>query len=211
MKLIDIANYLAATAAADGPICGREKDLMRHLLKDFGADSQSAEKIVAELSGVVPNSALKTPRDASVAVKLLRGLLVISYSDGSFEKEELPYLRHLVDSFNIQAQQLNTLKLQAHYYLGQDPPSISIPTELLTEENWEGACGFAHERYELFRTDFYRKVKDDLLTADTETCYIAMSVGPPTFDTEHTRDRFLQSNPSFADLEPEQSLTFLRS
>jgi len=211
MELNEIVNYLGAVAASDAPIDGREKDLMMHLLKDFGADSSQARTMVADLPSPFNREAtLNTLESREAALKLLRALLVISYCDGSFDEEEFPFLTPLVDRFSLTASELNRAKLQALYFLRLDPPSVKVGQDLIKSENWDAVCRKAHQQYEIYRKDFYKRFQDDLDNADEETCYMALNVGPPTFDTEHTRNRFLQGNPDICHMEDEQVLQMLR-
>jgi hypothetical protein len=211
MELNEVVNYLGAAAASDGPIDGRENDLLTHLMKDFGATSAQASDLVASLKpgpSLPPN--LNTLTDRDTALRLLRGLLVISYCDGSFDKEEVPFVTPLIDKFSISGSELTRAKRQALYFLGMDPPSIQIPPELVQNEKWDDVCQLAHRQYDVYRKEFYKRFQDELDSADKETCYLAMAVGPPSFDTEHTERRFIQSNPDFLHLDDVPALQMLR-
>lgn len=211
MEISETLNYLAAVAASDGPIDGKERDLMKYLLQDFGADSRQAKDLVKSLSQPFTGTAtLDTLQSRDVALKLLRALLVISYCDGSFDQEELPFLAPIVERFSVTGPELSRAKLQALYYLKLDAPSVVIPPELIQAEQWDAVCQLAHQQYDTFRKDFQRRFEQELKTADEETCYLAMAVGPPSFDTEHTKNRFLQSHPDFFHLEENEALTLLR-
>lgn len=211
MELNETLTYLAAAAAADAPIDGRERDLMGHLLKDFGADHSQARQMVKALPNPFTGQAsLNTLESREEALKLLRALLVIAYCDGSFDKEEFPFLTPIVDKFSITGEELNSAKQQALYYLRLDPPPIKIAQELVASENWDEVCQQAHHQYEYYRQAFQKKFEEDLGTANEETCYLAMVVGPPTFDTEHAKNRFLQANPDFMHLDNAQATQMLR-
>jgi hypothetical protein len=211
MELYETVTYLAAAAASDAPIDGREKDLMRHLLPDFGADGDEARKLVNDLPVPFDREAtLDTLKDRAVGLKLLRALLVIAYCDGSFDQEELPFLTPIVDRFSISSAELNRAKLQALYFLRLDPPSVKVSGELVSSEDWDSVCRQAHQQHEVFRQQFYQRFQDELDLADEETCYLALAVGPPSFDTEHTRTRFMQTNPDSLHMDEKQVLQLLR-
>ena len=210
-QLLEIRNYLAGAAASDGPIDGKERDLLQHLLRDFGAEYGQARTMVSDITEA-PTSppSLEGLSCRETALKLLRALLVISYCDGSFDPEELPFLTAVVDRFQFSPSELHRAKQQALFFLRHDFPSIRIPQELLAQQDWDRVCQLAQQHYEFYRKEFYKKFQADLDTADEESCYLAMAVGPPTFDTEYTRERFLQSNPDYLHLDDEEALTLLR-
>lgn len=211
MDLKELVHYLGAVAASDGPIDGREKDLMRHLLRDFGASFQEAADLVASLPEPFPGGAtLASLQDRQVALNLLRALLVISYCDGCFEREEMPYLTPIVEGFAVSGAELTRQKQQALYYLKLSPPSIPVPAELVSQGQWEAVGRAAKEAYQRLRDDYFNRFQVELKSADEETCYLAMSVGPPSFDISHTKDRFLQSNPDLSHLDEEDSLHLMR-
>src|SRR5690606_31778290 len=107
MDLNELTIYLAAAAASDEPIDGREKDLMRHLLRDFGADHEQAQALVAGLPEPFHLQAnLSTLSSREVALDLVRALLVISYCDGSFEEEEGRFLTPLIERFSLTGPEL---------------------------------------------------------------------------------------------------------
>ena len=104
MELQEVVNYLAAAAAADAPIDGRERDLMDHLLQDFGATHSEASKLISALPDPFNlKPTIETLESRDIGLKLLRALLVISYCDGTFDAEELPFLELLVDKFQVRA------------------------------------------------------------------------------------------------------------
>jgi uncharacterized tellurite resistance protein B-like protein len=211
MDLDELVIYLGAVAAADEPIDGREKDLLRHLLKDFGASQHQAENLVAALPDTFSSQVtLNSLQSRESALKLLRAMLVISYSDGSFDPEEVPYVTPVVERFSITPSELSTLKQQAMYFLRLQPPSIALPQELVESQNWEEVERFAQEQFNLYRQTFHDRFHAEIKDADDETCYLAMAAGAPTFDTKHARDRFLQSHPDFFMMEDADSLKFLR-
>ena len=118
MELQEVVNYLAAAAAADAPIDGRERDLMDHLLQDFGATHSEASKLISALPDPFNlKPTIETLESRDIGLKLLRALLVISYCDGTFDAEELPFLEPLVDKFQVRAEELKRLKQQALYLL----------------------------------------------------------------------------------------------
>lgn len=211
MELAEIVRHLAAAAAADAPIDGRERDLMRHLLRDFGATHAQSESLVDSLPQqfAAPTTTANL-HSRSDALKLLRGLLVISYSDGTFDQEELPFLAPIVDAFSITKEELTRARLQALLYLRLEPSSIELPFDLIESEHWEAATEFAHRRYQELRQAFQSNIQRDLNVADAETCYLAMAVGAPSFDTSYTKERFLQSHPDFFHSDDLQGLQMLR-
>ena len=211
MNLDEMITYLGAVAASDGPINGREKDLLRHLAKDFGASHSQADELVAALpEPFQAQVTLGSLQSRETALKLLRAMLVISYSDGSFDQEEVPFLTPVVDRFSITPPELSRIKLQAMYFLRLTPPSIALPQEIVQAENWPEVERVATEQFDLYRKTFFDRFHDEIKDADAETCYLAMAAGPPTFDTEHVENRFLQSHPDFCMLDDEAALDFLR-
>lgn len=211
MELQQILDYLAGAAAADGPIDGKERDLLQHLLRDFGADYSQAKSLVDSMTKIpFKPPSLQSLSSREEALKLLRALLVIAYCDGSFDPEEVPFITPLVDQFQLSPSELNNAKQQALFFIRHDFPSIRIPPELVQSEDWDKVCQVAQQHYEFYRKEFYKKFQDDLDSADEESCYLAMAVGPPTFDTEHTRNRFLQLNPDFCHMDDAEALSLLR-
>lgn len=211
MDLKELTIYLGAAAASDEPIDGREKDLMRHLLRDFGADHQQAHDLVAALPEPFQLQAtLSTLSSREVALDLVRALLVISYCDGCFEEEEGRFLTPLIERFSLTGPELTKAKQQALYFLKLSPPSIRIPQELVQAQNWDAVSELAHEHYQVIRREFYNRFQSELRTADAETCFLAMSVGPPSFDITHTKERFAQAHPDFFHMDEEESISHLR-
>lgn len=211
MEFQEVVNYLAAAAAADEPIDGYERDLMTRLLQDMGAGQSQAAELVSNLPTPFElEPTLDTVTEQHDGVKLLRGLLVIAYSDGTFDNEELPFLTPLVDKFSISGAELKKLKQQALYFIGLRAPAIRIPQEVAETGNWDQVCEIATEEFKRRKQEYYRRFEKDLDNADEETCYLALNVGPPTFDTSHAKNRFLQSNPDFLHLEDGAAIQLLR-
>lgn len=211
MELDELVLYLGAVAAADAPIDGREKDLMRHLLRDFGATQDQAEHLVAALpQPFQANITLNSLQSRDTALKLVRAMLVISYCDGSFDPEEVPFLLPVVDRFSVSPDELSRLKQHAFYFLRLSPPSIVIPPDLISSGNWSEVQKHAREQFELYQETYYQRFHQDLKNADEETCYLAMAFGAPSFDTKPTRDRFLESHPDYLLMEDGSAIHFLR-
>lgn len=211
MDLQELTLYLGAVAAADAPIDDRERDLIRHLLKDFGAEHDVAHNMVSGLPAQIAQApTLNSLSSRDDALKLLRALLVIAYCDGSFDREEVPYLTSIVDGFNIQAEELSRAKRQAMYFLRLSPPSVSVPQSTIDSQDWSEVERIAQQQYDLLQKTFYGRFYDDLQSADEESCYLAMAAGPPSFDCEHTRNRFLQSHPDYLHMTDEEALKLLR-
>lgn len=211
MQTETIFSYLAAAALSDGPLEGKERDLLLHLIRDFGANMQQAQAMVSEVEAYAGRATnLSELESKPVAWKVLRALLVISYCDGSFDREEVPFLANLVDRFGFSASELNRAKQQALYFLRPEFPSVQFPAEAVQAQAWKRVCESAQEHVEYLRQEYFRQFQSDLAGADAETCYIAMSVGPPSFDTEHTESRFLQANPDFMHADDSEALQMLR-
>ncbi len=211
MDLRTVFSYLAAAAISDGPLAGKEKELLRLLIRDFGADFSQAQQCLDqadELARIPVDLALITSREE--AWKLVRALLVISYCDGSFDAEELPYLSALVDRFGFSAQELQRAKQQALYFLRPEFPPIEIPGVLIQSQNWNAVAQAAKQNLDFLRKEYFHRFQSDLSTADEEACYLAMDAGPPSFDTEHTKARFLQGNPDFFHADEDEALRILR-
>lgn len=203
-----LAHYLCAVAASDAPIDGRETDLMHRMLPDFGVDPGDARTHVASYEGQPPN--LDEIESRSVGLALLRASLVITYCDGVFDTVELPLLTPLVDRFQVSAQELQEAKLQALYYLRLEPESVQLPGHLKESQQWEAVEEAAQAQYRVMRDEYLTSVRRDLDKASEETCYIAMNVGPPSFDTSHARERYQESNPDHFHMTDEQALLSLR-
>ena len=211
MELDEVVLYLGAVAASDAPIDGREKDLLRHLLRDFGATQFQADELVAALPEpfqVQPT--LNTLSERTTAIKLLRAMLVIAYCDGSFDPEEVPFLTPVIGKFSLTSDELSRAKQQAFYFLRPAPPSISLPQEVVNSGNWELIQTTAREQFELYRNTYFERFRSDLKGADADTCYLAMSVGPPSFDLAYEKERFLNSHPDMTMMDEESTLALLR-
>lgn len=203
-----LAHYLCAVATSDAPMDGRETDLLHRLLPDFGIDPGSARELVAGYSNQA--ASLDGVESREVGLALLRAALVISYCDGTFDNEELPLLAPLVDKFKISGEELNRAKVQALYYLRLEPRSLELPAHLKEQQQWEAICEAAQAQYRVLRDEFLARVRAELNGADEETCYLALNVGPPSFDTSHARERFQESNPDHFHMDEEQAVLTLR-
>ena len=211
MQIEAIFSYLAAAALSDGPLEGKERDLLLHLIRDFGASMQQAQEMVRQVESYVDQANNLSELDSKpLAWKVLRALLVISYCDGSFDREEVPFLANLVDRFGFSAAELNRAKQQALYFLRPEFPPVAVPVDAVQAQAWKRVCESAQEHVEYLRQEYFRRFQAELAAADADTCYIAMSVGPPSFDTEHTEGRFLQSNPDFLHADDSEALQMLR-
>ena len=211
MELDEVVLYLGAVAASDAPIDGREKDLLRHLLRDFGATQFQADELIAALpEPFQAQPTLNTLSQRENALRLLRAMLVIAYCDGSFDPEEVPFLTPVIQKFSLTAEELSRAKQQAFYFLRPAPPSINQPQELVRSENWSEIERIAHEQYDLYRDTYFERFRSDLKTANAETCYLAMAVGPPTFDLTYQKERFPNSHPDMTMMDDETTLALLR-
>src|SRR5690606_27232222 len=75
---------------------------------------------------------------------------------------------------------------------------------------WDEVERLAQEQFELNRRTYFERFQSDLAGADAETCYLAMMVGAPSFDTSHVRERFLNSHPDTMMMEDHTLLGLLR-
>lgn len=211
MDMRSIFSYLAAAALSDGPLEGKERELLRLLIRDFGSEFGETQEFlsqVEELAGTAVDLSSLSSRES--AWKLLRALLVISYCDGSFDREELPYLSALVDRFGFGPQELHRAKQQALFFLRPDFPSVEVPRELIVSENWNAVAQAAQQHLGYLRKEYFHRFQSDLSTSDEETCFLAMDGGPPSFDIEHTKGRFLQSHPDYLHASEEEALQLVR-
>lgn len=202
-----LANYLCAVATSDGPMDGRETDLLHRLLPDFGVDPGDARTLVAGSTG---ESTLEGIDSRDMGLALLRASLVISYCDGHFDNEELPFLTPIVDKFQVSGAELGEAKLQALYYLRLEPHSLQVPQNLIQQEQWDAVADAAQAQYRVMRGEYLNRVRADLDNAAAETCYLAMNVGPPSFDTSHSKERFQESNPDHFHMDENQAILALR-
>ncbi len=203
-----LAHYLCAVAASDRPIDGRETDLMHRMLPDFGIDPGNARSLVAAYEG--QTASLEGIDSREVGLALLRACLVIAYCDGKFDNDELPFLAPLVDRFQVSGEELKEAKLQALYYLRLEPDSIQVSEHLKQEQQWDALEEATQSQYRVMRDDYQRSVRRDLEQASEETCFVAMNVGPPSFDTSHARERYQESNPDHFHMSEEQAMGALR-
>lgn len=211
MDLRTIFSYLAAAAISDGPLEGKERELLRLLIRDFGADFGQAQQWVEQAEELAREPVdLASAPSKEQAWKLLRALLVISYCDGSFDPEELPYLSAMVDRFGFSAQDLNRAKQQALYFLRPEFPAVEIPAVLIQSQNWNAVAQAAKQHLDFLRKEYFHRFQSDLSSADEEACYLAMDGGPPSFDTEHAKRRFLQNNPDFFHADEDEGIKILR-
>ncbi len=174
----DLTSYLAAAAWADGPITGAEQDLAENLLFGLGLERDDAECHFEEWKFKAPPAPdLTSLTDRDQALALLRALLTLSYSDGHFGLEELPYLTRILDKFKVTSEELKQLRLQACYYLDPDAQMVNVPSELVEAGRWDDVEQAASQAKSELRAETENKIRKDLLAASFETLQLVLHRG----------------------------------
>ena len=190
MKNDELAAYLAAAAWADGPMSDSEGDLVENLLFGLGLErAEAAEHLKAWEFKAPPAPGLSNLTDRAQGISLLRALLVLSYSDGHFGIEELPYLTKVLDKFKVSTEELVQLRLQAQYYLDPEGPGLEYPQGLVEAGNWEGLEDAAREARARIRVACERKICEELKTASDDSLLVMLYRGR-SFDLAEARAEF---------------------
>lgn len=190
MKDDDIAAYLTAAAWADGPISDTEQDLVGNLLFSLGLEREQARELLESWEFKAPSPPdLASLTDRQQAIALLRALLVLSYSDGHFGLEELPYLTKVLDKFKVSTEELVQLRLQAHYYLDPEAEAIPIPEDLIEAGRWEEIEALAKATKDELRRACERKIREELHTASEDSLLLMLYRGR-SFDVAEARTEF---------------------
>lgn len=186
----DVAAYLAAAAWADGPITEGESRLVENLLYGLGHDRDEAQEQLAAWRQRAPGAPdLGSLVDRAQAVALLRALLVLSYSDGHFGIEELPFLSKILDKFKVSSAELQQLRLQARYYLDPEAPAVELPEAYILEGDWEKVSEAAAAERALMRKDAERRIREELKTATEESLLLILYRGR-SYDVAEARAEF---------------------
>jgi hypothetical protein len=190
MKDEDIAAYLTAAAWADGPISDGERDLVENLLFSLGLERDQAKELLRgwEFKAPIPPD-LAGLKDRAQGMALLRALLVLSYSDGHFGIEELPYLTKVLDKFKVPTEELVQLRLQAQYYL--DPEGLIIVNQpaLVEAGRWDDVETDARDAKARLRVAAERKIREELKSANHESLLVMLYRGR-SFDCNEARAEF---------------------
>lgn len=190
MNNTELAAYLAAAAWADGPMSDTEGDLVENLLYSLGLErAEATELLKAWEFKAPPPPDLGNLKERSQGVALLRALLVLSYSDGHFGIEELPYLTKVLDKFKISTEELVQLRLQAQYYLDPEAPIIMSPQALVEAGRWEEVEVAAREARTQLRASCEAKIRQELKTASEDSLLVMLYRGR-SFDPLEARAEF---------------------
>jgi uncharacterized tellurite resistance protein B-like protein len=185
-----IAAYLAAAAWADGPISDSERALVENLLFNLGLERGEAAELLKQWEFKAPTPPdLSTLTDRAQGIALLRALLVVSYSDGHFGMEELPYLTKVLDKFKVSSEELMQLRLQAQYYLDPEAPNIEVTMDLVQAERWPEVEAQAREERARLRAALEHKMREELMSASLDSLLVMLYRGR-SFDVEEARTEF---------------------
>ncbi len=174
----DIAAYLTAAAWADGPISETESRLVENLLYGLGHERDEAHDRLRLWQYKAPAAPdLASLRDREQAIALLRALLVLSYSDGHFGIEELPYLSKILDKFKVSTEELVQLRLQGRYYLDPEAAALEIPEEYVVGGDWDQVAEAARQERTLMRAEAERRIREELSSATMATLLLILYRG----------------------------------
>lgn len=178
MRNEDVAAYVAAAAWADGPISDDERALVENLLFSLGLERREAAELLRgwEFKAPAPPD-LSSLTDRAQGIALLRALLVLSYSDGHFSMDELPYLTKILDKFKVSTDELNQLRLQAQYYLEPEAPPIEVSRPLVDAGRWDAVEAQARESRAELRSATERKIRQELSTASLDSLLVMLYRG----------------------------------
>lgn len=190
MNNTELAAYLAAAAWADGPMSDSEGDLVENLLYSLGLERAEATELLKEWEFKAPPAPdLASLQEREQGTALLRALLVLSYSDGHFGIEELPYLTKVLDKFKISTSELVQLRLQAQYYLDPEGPIIDSPPQLIEQGRWPEVEQAARESRSRLRAACERKIREELKTASEDSLLVMLYRGR-SFDRQEAAAEF---------------------
>jgi hypothetical protein len=186
----DLAAYLASAAWADGPMSDAERDLLENLLFSLGLEREGARERLKAWEFKAPESAdLSGLTDRGQAVALLRALLVLSYSDGHFGIEELPYLSKILDKFKISTEELVQLRLQAQFSLDPEAPQVEVDPALVSAERWDAVEEAARTARQALRQEAEGRVKEQLREATLDSLKVMLYRGR-AFDLAEAKAEF---------------------
>lgn len=174
----DLAAYLTAAAWADGPITDSERCLVENLLFNLGLERGEANDLLDNWEFKAPSPpSLQSLSDRSQAVALLRALLVVSYSDGHFGMEELPYLTKILDRFKVSTEEMRQLRLQAQYYLDPSSDPVAVPEDLIAGQRWDELAEFARQHQARLRQLQEAKIRQELQAAQRDSLLVMLYRG----------------------------------
>jgi uncharacterized tellurite resistance protein B-like protein len=178
VKNEDLAAYLAAAAWADGPMSESECSLVENLLYCLGLERTAAADMLKgwEFKAPTPPD-LASLTDRGQGVALLRALLILSYSDGHFGMEELPYLTKILDKFKIPTDELVQLRLQAQFYLEPEAPEIPSTAPGMSVGDWSLVESSARESRSQLRARTEHQVRETLKTASLDSLVLILYRG----------------------------------
>jgi hypothetical protein len=190
MRDEDVAAYLTAAAWADGPISDGERDLVENLLFGLGLERQEARDLLKEWEFKAPAPPdLVSLQDRGQAVALLRALLILSYFDGHFGVDELPYLTKILDKFKISTEEVVQLRLQAHFYLDPEAPDVEVDHGLIEAGLWEQVETVARATKARLRGATEQKVREELKGASHDSLLVTLYRGR-CFDRQEATAEF---------------------
>lgn len=190
MNNSELAAYLSAAAWADGPVTDSEQNLVENLLFSLGLERDEAKGLLKQWEFKAPESPdLSALSDRGQGIGLLRALLILSYSDGHFGIEELPYLSKILDRFKVSSEELMQLRLQARYYLDPETHNVEIDPVLVEGGRWTEVESSAQAVKTRLREEARRRIADELMMADETTLLLSLYRGRD-FDPDYARAEF---------------------
>lgn len=199
MKDDELAAYLTAAAWADGPISDDERALVETLLFHLGLEREQASDLLEEWEFKAPPAPdLFSLTDRAQAIALLRALLVLSYCDGHFGMDELPYLTKVLDKFKVTSDELSQLRLQAQFYLDPEAEIIVSDPGLVQAGRWDEVEKAAVRNKTELRVAAEQKVAQDLQAANQDSLLLTLYRGR-SFDPAEARSEFEKRRSDFAE------------
>ena len=190
MKNFELAAYLSAAAWADGPVTASEQTLVENLLFSLGLERDEAKEFLKAWEFKAPDSPdISGLTERAQAIGLLRALLILSYSDGHFGIEELPYLSKILDKFKVTSVELSQLRLQARYYLDPEAHNIESDPSLIEAGRWEEVEASAQSAKTRLRDEASRRIAEELQSADDASLLLSLYRGRD-FDLEQAKAEF---------------------
>ena len=186
----DTAAYLAAAAWADGPMTDGESALLENLLFSLGLERDAAREKLSSWAYKAPEPPdLSTLQDRTRGIAVLRALLVLSYSDGHFGIEELPYLTKILDKFKVPTEELVQLRLQAQLYLDPEALDVELDPTLTAAGNWEAVEESARAVRVQLRQQTEAKIREQLKEATLDSLLVSLYRGR-AFDLAEAKAEF---------------------
>ncbi len=190
MNHTDLAAYLSAAAWADGPVTDNEQTLVENLLFSMGMERDEAQTVLKTWEFKAPEApSLATLTDRTQGIALLRSLLILSYSDGHFGIEELPYLSKILDRFKVSSEELVQLRIQAQFYLDPETYVVENDQALVESGAWEQLERLAQAQKVKLREEAGQRVASELTQADETTLLLILYRGRD-FDLDTARAEF---------------------